>query len=126
MRAVDTNVLVRLLVRDEPNQTLAAEKFVAVGAWVSHLVLTEAVWVLGSRAGLDNDALARAIQMVLDNERLTLESPETVQAALATFQKHSRVSFSDCLILESARRAGHIPLGTFDRRLAKLDGAERP
>jgi predicted nucleic acid-binding protein len=35
------------------------------------------------------------------------------------------LGFSDCLVLESARKAGHLPLGTFDRDLAKLDGAER-
>jgi predicted nucleic-acid-binding protein len=124
MRAVDTNVLVRLLTRDDPKQTQAAERFIAAGAWVSHLVLMEAVWVLRSKVALDNPALARAIQMVLDHERLSVEGAETVAAALATFQKHARVSFTDCLILESARRAGHLPLGTFDRKLAKLEGVQ--
>ena len=46
MRAIDTNVLVRLLVRDDPRQCEAAEGFIAKGAWVSHLVLVETVWVL--------------------------------------------------------------------------------
>ena len=46
MRAIDTNVLVRLLVRDDPRQLKAAEEFVAKGAWVSHLVLAETLWVL--------------------------------------------------------------------------------
>ena len=45
MRAVDTNVLVRLIVRDDPEQVDRAEAFVAQGAWVSLLVLAEAVWV---------------------------------------------------------------------------------
>jgi predicted nucleic-acid-binding protein len=125
MRAVDTNVLVRLLTRDDPKQTQAAERFVAAGAWVSHLVLMEAVWVLRSKVALANPALSRAIQMVLDHERLSVEGAETVAAALATFQKYARVSFEDCLILESARRAGHLPLGTFDRELGKIDGAKR-
>jgi predicted nucleic acid-binding protein len=35
------------------------------------------------------------------------------------------LGFSDCLVLETARKAGHLPLGTFDRDLAKLDGAVR-
>ncbi len=39
MRAVDTNVLVRLLTRDDPKQLAAAEAFVKPGAWVSRLVL---------------------------------------------------------------------------------------
>ena len=46
MRAVDTNVLVRLVTRDERKQVAAAESFVSKGAWVSTLVLIEATWVL--------------------------------------------------------------------------------
>ena len=46
MRAVDTNVLVRLIVRDSPEQVRVADSFIAGGAWVSHLVLAEAMWVL--------------------------------------------------------------------------------
>ena len=48
MRAVDTNVLVRLVTRDDARQVAAAENFVEPGAWVSHLVLAEATWVLTS------------------------------------------------------------------------------
>lgn len=46
MLAVDTNVLVRLLARDDPKQAQAADEFVAKGAWVSHLVLAETLWML--------------------------------------------------------------------------------
>jgi predicted nucleic-acid-binding protein len=124
MRAVDTNVLVRLVVRDDPRQTAAAERFVAAGAWVSHLVLMEAVWVLATRGGLDPRSLASAVQMVLDNDRLSIENHDSVAAALGAYAKQTGVSFADCLILEAARRAGHLPLGTFDRRFARLDGAQ--
>ena len=48
MRAVDTNVLVRLLARDDPKQVKVAENFVSAGAWVSHVVLAETVWVCTS------------------------------------------------------------------------------
>ena len=48
MRAVDTNVLVRLLTRDDTRQVTAAEGFVAQGAWVPQIVLVEAIWVLTS------------------------------------------------------------------------------
>ncbi len=48
MRAVDTNVLIRLITRDDPRQVTAAESYVARGAWVSHLVLAETVWVLSA------------------------------------------------------------------------------
>ena len=53
MRAVDTNVLARLIARDEPAQVEKAEAFVARGAWVSQLVLVETVWVLESVTGFD-------------------------------------------------------------------------
>lgn len=46
MRAVDTNLLVRLIVRDDLKQVEAAEAFIADGAWVSQLVLAETTWVL--------------------------------------------------------------------------------
>jgi predicted nucleic-acid-binding protein len=48
MRAVDTNVLVRLISRDDPRQAASADAFIAKGAWVSLLALTEAVWVLAA------------------------------------------------------------------------------
>jgi predicted nucleic acid-binding protein len=47
-----------------------------------------------------------------------------VAAALEQYRKRPTLGFSDCLILETARKAGHLPLGTFDRNLSKLDGAE--
>ena len=58
MRAVDTNVLVRLLARDHPVQLAAAEAFVQAGAWVSLLVLMETVWVLDSVYGIQPGPLA--------------------------------------------------------------------
>lgn len=123
MRAIDTNVLVRLLARDDEAQTSAAAAFVAKGAWVSHLALAETVWVLGSAYELSRERIAGAIEMLLDHRELTLQEPEVVTAALDRFRSSPKVGFTDCLVLEIARKAGHIPLGTFDRRLARLDGA---
>ena len=125
MRAVDTNVLVRLIVRDHPKQAAAAEAFVAKGAWVSLLALAETTWVLSSIYARPAADIANAIEMLLAHERLTLQEPETVAGALAQFRKRPTVSFSDCLLVEIARKAGHIPFGTFDRDLVKVDGAER-
>jgi predicted nucleic-acid-binding protein len=125
MRAVDTNVLVRLLARDDRQRVAAAEQFVARGAWVSHVVLVEAMWVLDSVYGRDAAALATAVDMLLQHKDLTLQDADVVAAALGTFRRRSALGFSDCLVLEIARKAGHLPLGTFDRRLAVIDGAER-
>ena len=125
MRAVDTNVLVRLLTRDDPRQVMAAEGFVAHGAWVPHIVLVEAIWVLTSVYGLGARALATAVEMLLNHRDLTVQDGDAVAAALRQYRKKAAPSFSDCLVLEVARKAGHLPLGTFDRGLARLEGAER-
>ena len=63
--------------------------------------------------------------MLLSHKHLTLESPEVIAASLGQFRKRPAIGFSDCLVLELARKAGHLPLGTFDRDLSKLQGAER-
>jgi len=124
MRAVDTNVLVRLLARDDRRQTAAAESFVSKGAWVSTLVLMEATWVLTAVYDLTHGEIVTAVEMLLHHRDLTLQDPDSVAAALEQYRKRPALGFSDCLILETARKAGHIPLGTFDRNLSKLDGAE--
>ncbi|HJX10647.1 MAG TPA: type II toxin-antitoxin system VapC family toxin [Candidatus Binatia bacterium] len=125
MRAVDTNVLVRLVTRDDRKQVAAAESFISKGAWVSTLVLVEATWVLASVYELTHPELVTAIDMLLHHRDLTIQDSETIAAALEQYRRRPALGFSDCLILEVARKAGHLPLGTFDRDLAKLDGAER-
>ena len=125
MRAVDTNVLVRLITRDDPQQTAAAESFVERGAWVSLLALAEATWVLSSVYDLDAKRIARAVEMLLDHRDLVTQDPESVAAALVLFRQKPALGFSGCLMLELARKAGHLPLGTFDRHLAKVDGAQK-
>ena len=125
MRAVDTNVLVPLLTRDDAKQVAAAEAFVSGGAWVPHLAIVEAAWVLASVYDRNHDQIAIAIEMLLAHDRLTLQDEEVVTAAVAQFRRRPKVDFSDCLMLEVARKAGHVPLGTFDRELAKCDEAQR-
>ena len=125
MRAVDTNVLVRLMTRDDARQVTAADSFVEKGAWVSTLALTEATWVLGAVYDRCPGQIATAVEMLLDHGELTVQDPDAVAAALAAFRRRPSLGFSDCLLLEMARSAGHLPLGTFDRALSKLDGAAK-
>ena len=125
MRAVDTNVLVRLVTRDDAKQAAAAEAFIERGAWVSHLVLVEATWVLATVYDVAAAELAVAIDMLLNHKALTMQDADVVALALQQFQAKPGLGFSDCLVLEVARKAGHLPLGTFDRNLGKLEGAER-
>ena len=123
MRAVDTNVLVRLLVRDDPKQVERAEAYVARGAWVPLLVLAEAVWVLDSVYGLNRKRIGTVVEMLIEHEHLTLQDEDVVRKAHSIFERERSVGFSDCLVVEAARKAGHVPVGTFDRRMARVDGA---
>ena len=125
MRAIDTNVLLRLLARDDAKQTAAAEEFISAGAWVSHLVLAEAMWVLAAVYDRQAAQLIVALEMLLAHRTLVLQEPGTVAAALAHFKRRPALGFSDCLVLEIARKAGHTPLGSFDKALATLPHTQR-
>jgi predicted nucleic-acid-binding protein len=125
MRAVDTNVLVRLITRDDSRQTVSAESFIEQGAWVSVLTLAETTWVLTSVYELTSKELATMIEMLLNHRDLVLQDAETVAAALELFRAKPALGFSDCLMLQLARKAGHLPLGTFDRSLAKVEGTQK-
>jgi predicted nucleic-acid-binding protein len=125
MLAADTNLLVRLVVRDDAKQVRAAEEFIAKGAWVSHLVLVEAIGVLDAVYDRTPDQIAMAVEMLLNHKELTIQDSDVAAAALEQFRSRPAVGFSDCMVLEVARKAGHLPVGTFDRDFAKLDGMRR-
>lgn len=125
MVAADTNIVVRVLVRDDPRQVRQAEAFIVAGAWISHIVLAEAVWVLSANYRLSPSDVADMIEKLLNHREFVVEDPATILAALTHFRSRPSLGFTDCLILETARKAGHLPLGTFDRELGKVDGARR-
>jgi len=126
MRSVDTNVLVRVLTGDEALQSPAAEAFVRAHApvWVSNLVLVETFWVLESVYERTKPQMVEAMRRIVDNKELALEDATVVRAALVRYQTKGKVSFEDCMILEQARKAGHLPLATFDKALGRIEGAE--
>lgn len=125
MRAVDTNVIVRVIVRDDTQQTTSAEKFVEGGAWISTLALAEATWVLSSTYKFGVEDLMMAIAMLLNHRDFVLQDSDAVAAALALFRARPSLGFSDCLKLALARKAGHLPLGTFDRNIGRVNGAHK-
>ena len=125
MRAVDTNVLVRLVTRDDERQLAVASAFVQNAVWVSHVVLAETVWVLETSYRFDSARIASSVDIFLKHETVTLQDADVVAAALDLYRGKTKIGFTDCLVIEIARKAGHLPLGTFDRDLSKLDGAER-
>jgi len=88
-------------------------------------VLAETTWVLSAAYDLEHAEVATAIDMLLNHHDLTVQDADVVVNALGQYRQAPALGFSDCLVLEMARRAGHLPLGTFDRRLGKLDGAQK-
>jgi predicted nucleic-acid-binding protein len=124
VRAIDTNVLVRLMVRDDPRQAEAADRFIENGAWVGVVVLAEAVWVFGGLYQRGAEMVAAAIEQLLEHKHLIFQDAEAIRDALTLFRLRPALGFSDCLILCLANKAGHGPLGTFDRALGKVEGVQ--
>jgi predicted nucleic-acid-binding protein len=125
MRAVDTNIVLRIITRDDEMQAMTADAFVQKGVWVSLLVLAEAAWVLYTLYDLEHEEIASVIDMLLKHETITLQDADVVANALDHYRRKPKLGFSDCLVLEIAKKAGHLPLGTFDRDLSKIEGTER-
>jgi len=125
MRAADTNVLVRIIARDDPHQTATAEAFIEKGAWVSVLALAEAIWVLAFTYKRSPDIIAGIVEQLLNHKNLTLQDSDAVTLALDLFRARPSLGFVDCLMLQLARKAGHLPLGTFDRALARVEGTQK-
>jgi predicted nucleic-acid-binding protein len=126
MIGLDTNVLVRLVVDDDPKQTKAARKFVASRCtdsnpgFVNRVSLCELVWVLESVYSYDRSAIGKIIAELLASSDIVVEDQPLAQAALATFRA-TNVGFADALIGAVNRARGCEATATFDRRSAKLD-----
>jgi len=81
--------------------------------------------VLDSVYDLSRVQIATAIEKLLNHRELSLQDADAVTAALNHYRRRSAVDFSDCLVLEIARKARDLPIGTFDRNFAKLDAVQR-
>ena len=127
MLGLDTNVLVRYLVRDDQTQFEKARKLIkreadrSTPVLVSLLVLLETEWVLRSRYELSKSEILAAISTLLDAADLTFEDEPSVEQALYTW-KESVADFADCLIEARNRRLGCAATATFDARAMKLAG----
>ena len=127
MLGVDTNVLVRFLVRDDPQQFERARRLIKreVGGGetvlISLLVLLETEWVLRSRYGLAKAEIAAALSALLDAAELQFEDEPSVEEAVFTW-KDSATEFADCLISARRRARGCRATATFDARASKLSG----
>jgi len=123
VQAYDTNVIVRLVLGDDPQQAaLAADIWrnsLAQGdIYLSQIVLVELAWVLAASAKLSRDRIASELHRLISIDGIVIEHESLVFEALACYQ-HSSADFSDCLILASARGANALPVHTFDRRFSQ-------
>ena len=120
---LDTNALVRLIVRDDTVQAEKAEAFVALGARVSQLLLAEPTWVLESMYGLSRVRIATVVGMLVEHDRLTLHGEDAVRRAHAAFEQARSVALCDYLVAEAVRKSGHLPVDTFDKAMPRAEGA---
>ena len=127
MLGVDTNVLVRFLVRDDEAQFDKARKLikreVAAGrrVFISQLVLLETEWVLRSRYSLPKHPIIAAISGLLDADDVRFEDEPAIEEALYLW-KDTAADFADCLIGAQNRRLGCRATATFDVKAARLPG----
>ena len=128
MIALDTNVLVRYLVRDDPAQAEAARKLVASltsdnPGFIGREVVVELVWVLTRSYGTPREQIGTVLLGLLGSASILLEDANDVgRAALG----HGRgvADFADLMVVAAARRQGAMPLYTFDHQAAHVDGVE--
>lgn len=126
MIALDTNVLVRFLTRDDPEQSSLVDALIGTlgadnVAFVSRDVMLELVWVLRKGYGFRRAEIARALQSLMEAEEFEIENETTVHQALDAYAQGGP-GFADHLILSVSQARGCTALATLDRKLARLDG----
>ena len=127
MIGLDTNVLVRLLVRDDPRQTKQAQEFIEAHctdespAFINSVVLAELVWVLAHPYGYSRSEIVQALEQLIAGNDRVFEHHEQVRSALKAFGS-SRIDFVDALIAAINRTRGCEATATFDRRASRHDG----
>jgi predicted nucleic-acid-binding protein len=129
MAALDTNLLVRLLVADEAEQ-LARVRTLLQDAiereeplFIPVSVFLELEWVLRSVYRIGKSDIVSTLSAVLSTAELIFESEAGIEWALHQYE-NTAADFSDCLHVALAEAAGHRPLWTFDRKAARIDGAQ--
>lgn len=127
MIGIDTNILLRLIVADDPKQAVLARRCIqehcspGEAGYVSHIVLVELVWTLAKGYGFKREQIADALVRILETAQLDVESSNDVAAAAKDYRT-GPADFADCLMARSNVGAGCEYTVTFDRKAAKLPG----
>jgi len=131
MIGLDTNILVRYLVQDDPIQSPKATEIMErrltedSPGFVSVVAMVETVWVLERAYGLANREIAAAVERMLQTEVLVVENEQEVFTAMVAL-KQGRGGFADGLIAELGTRAGCVRNLTFDQKAVRLRGFALP
>lgn len=129
MPGLDTNILVRLLVDDDPRQAAKVEALVFASErkreplFLPLTVTLELEWVLRSRYHFSKDAVLSTLSNLLETREITFQDEASVERALY-FYRSQKADFAECLHLGCAMTHGQLPFLTFDRQAARLEGAE--
>ena len=130
MIALDTNILVRFLTQDDPDQSAEAEKLIggltsAAPGHVCREVLVELVWVLERAYKYARADISRALEGLLSAAELVIEAVDDVGAVLHLYEDKG-FGFSDLMIRQAALKSGATVLVTFDRKAAQLSDVTLP
>jgi predicted nucleic-acid-binding protein len=129
MPALDTNVLVRYIVRDDSAQLAAARRLIETCVtkgqtlFVPVTVSLELEWVLRASFEYGKDEVIHVLASLFSAAELSFESERALEVALQLYREGS-ADFADCLHVALAAQAGEAPLSTFDKRAAKVKGAQ--
>jgi predicted nucleic-acid-binding protein len=128
MIGLDTNVLIRYFVKDDPSQTRVAEEVLDAlspqePGWLGLIALVELVWALRFLYKFQRDGIARIVESLLRSLDVVVERESLVHQALSIY-RNSKADFADCLIAVSAHAAGCSKTVTFDRIAARDTGME--
>lgn len=116
MKAIDTNILIRLIARDEPSQEEIAERVLADGdVLILPTVLLEAEWVLRSSYGLPRERIATALKTICGADNVHIVSEAAMLAALDRYSRQG--DFADLVHLALAAEENAKAFVTFDRQL---------
>lgn len=144
MISLDTNVLLRYLLKDDQLQAKKAEKLVLgnESVLITDIALVETAWTLsGRKYGLDREAIAAAILALFEEPTIEFESADTVWRALHSYQqcgpvktrgKKKEADFADALLICKAQHTAACrnqtlhAVYTFDKAAQQIPGARAP
>ena len=125
MISIDTNILLRYLVFDDPAQGEKAAQIIDRSArdeqllFISHVVLCETVWVLESYYDLSKEQILDTLEKVFETAQFEIEMRDAARLAIEDFRKE-KVDYADCLSGRRNLQLGSEKTLTFDRSLRKL------